>query len=205
MRRRHDTPLETLGVLRKEVRHLDVWPEQALPPHGEAAQPGAGRRGSGLRQAGGQSRRGIHVPRTGLGLGSHHRDIRHRAYPLPRPDTGATPRRGVCQEVPPLCGRGLHGAPAIQHHGQVRPHLRASFPAPQQLAGEEPRPLRQLQPDQRGRDIRQDNRHGAASAQVCRHLHHAGAGGTPPRPRGGAPLWHRRSRGTGRHGHHPLH
>ena len=36
MWRGHDTPAETLGVLRTEVRDMDVRAEQALPADGEA-------------------------------------------------------------------------------------------------------------------------------------------------------------------------
>lgn len=40
MWRRHDTPAETAGVLRRKVRYMDVRAEQALSSHGETAQPG---------------------------------------------------------------------------------------------------------------------------------------------------------------------
>ena len=82
MWRRHDTPAETAGVLRRKVRYMDVRAEQALSSHGETAQPGAGRRRAGLCETGSEPRRGIYVSRTGARFGSHHRDIRHGAKQL---------------------------------------------------------------------------------------------------------------------------
>ena len=82
MWRCYDTPAETAGVLRRKVRYMDVRAEQALPSHGETAQPGAGRSRTGLRETGSEPRRGIYVPRTGARFGSYYRDIRYGAEQL---------------------------------------------------------------------------------------------------------------------------
>ena len=82
MRGSNDTSTQAVGILSREVRDVDVRAEQALSANGKAAQPRAGRRGAGLREASGSPRGGIHVPRTGFGIGSDYRDIRHGAQPV---------------------------------------------------------------------------------------------------------------------------
>lgn len=59
-------------------------------------------------------------------------------------------RRRLCQARAPLCGRGVYGASALLHHGEVGPLVRASVSQAEQLACQEPCPVRQLQPDERG-------------------------------------------------------
>ena len=205
MRRGAYPPAQAVRILSGKVRNVDVRAQQALPADGEAAQPGAGGCGAGLREAAGRSGRRVHVSREGLGSGSHHGDIRHRTRPLQGPLGGGTARRGVREEVPALRGRAVYGPPALLHYRKERNLLRASLPETQQLEGEEPGSVRQFQPDERGRDIRRHHGGRAASAQVCRHVYHARTGGAPARPRGGAAL-RRVPRGrAGRHGHHSRH
>ena len=61
-----------------------------------------------------------------------------------------TARRRLCQARAPLCGGGVYGASALLHHGEVGPLVRASVSQAEQLACQEPCPVRQLQPDERG-------------------------------------------------------
>ena len=48
MRCSHDTVTETVVVLPREIRHMDVRTEQALSAHGKTTQPGAGHLGDQL-------------------------------------------------------------------------------------------------------------------------------------------------------------
>ena len=82
MRGSDDTVAQAAGILSGEVRDVDVRAEQALSAYGEAAQPRTGRRGISLREASGRPRRGIHVPRAGVGFGGDYRDIRHGTQPV---------------------------------------------------------------------------------------------------------------------------
>ena len=75
MRCSHDTVTETVVVLPREIRHMDVRTEQALSAHGKTTQPGAGRRGTRLCKDAIAAGRGIYVPGTSVGNRSHYRNL----------------------------------------------------------------------------------------------------------------------------------
>ena len=205
MWRCHDTPAETVGVLWREVRNMDVWTEQALSSDGETTQSRARGCRTGLCETGSQSRRGIYVPWACSRSECHYRNFRYGAESLQGLDQGAVAWCGICQARAAFCRGGLYGTPALLHYRQVRHLVCAPVSPEKQLACQESCPLRQLQHDERRWNLRTHYRHRTASSQICRYLHHTGAVGASPWPRSGAPLQPCRSRGAGRYGHHPLH
>ena len=165
MRRGDDTPAEAARLLRPEVRHVGLRIQQALSDDGEAAQPRSGGRRHRVGEPDWRAWHRVHVPREGRGQGRHLGNL------LP-------------------CNRGdgrriIDGPSALFHHRQERIAICASLPAPQQLARQEPLPLRQLQHDQHRRGLPIPHRPRPVTAHLRRLVHHAGADGPPPRPRGG--------------------
>ena len=147
MRCRHDTPPEAAGILRaKNMAHgctaltncISSWEKQ----HNR------GQEGAGLAcvKLGSQSRRRIHVPRTGIRFGSHYGDIRHCTWPLQESYPRATTRCRLCKEMFTLCGRSLYGGIcAIARRVNLALSYVHPFLRKKQLEGKEPGSLRQLQ------------------------------------------------------------
>ena len=163
MWRCHDPASEAAAVLQGKVWYPDVRSEQALSPDGETAQPRAGRRRPCLHKDGCCSRGRVHVQGKGAGERCDQGDIQQ----------GAGQRR--------LCRTALYGPPEVFHDRPERNLVRASVSPEEQLEGEEPLHLRQLQPDQHGRSLRVPDFDGTASPDIFRHLHDAGTDGAQAR------------------------
>ena len=148
-------------VLHRHLRDGLLRPEQDVPPDGEAAEPRARRRGPGQRQD-------STCPRaTATSAGPAPRPS-NRSRTSSRRSWAASPTRGStirsASRMPigsnspsnhAFTGEVFLGPPPLRHlrpqHHRARPPL---SPA-EQLAQPDPRPRRQLQPDQRRRAVRQ--------------------------------------------------
>ena len=182
MRRGDDSPAEAAGLLRPQVWLVGLRIQQALPDDGETAQPRSGGGRHCLGEPDWRTRHGVYVPREGRGKGCHHRDILEGD----ERDGGRTP----------------DGPPALFHHRQKRPAIRAPIPAAQQLEGQKPVPMRQLQYDQHRRGLPTPHRPGPVAAYLWRLIPHPRAYGSPPRPRGRAALRGSQEDGTRGNRHH---